>query len=225
MHKPFKKPDLHAPRKRQQVKDFLAYPHKDPYGFFARLKQQNPQLEKYTNKEIGGWITSFNKQMADDVANTRHGVTLPQGLGKVLTGICKPTEVTASNNIDYATSQKLGFQVRYRNGNTDGFLAKIYYINNMPRCRFKKYYQCRFKPCRALSRAVSKVMKTDTGYKQYIHFTQRASVAGMFNKTKRQRPDWRKRKLEALEALSNSNYDEFCFDRTIPDINSDSSCS
>jgi hypothetical protein len=56
-------------------------------------------------------------------------------------------------------------------------------------------------------------MKTDTGYKQYIHFTQRASVAGMFNKSKWNIPDWRKRKQEALDALSISNYDEFSFDR------------
>gem|GEM_PF-2156030 len=213
MNKHFNKPNLNAPRHRDQAKDFLAYPNKDPYGFFARLKQQNPELEKYSNREIGGWITAFNKQMADEVANTRHGVILPQGLGKVQTGVCKPTEVTASNNIDYAASQKLGFQVHYSNSHTDGFLAKISYFNNMPRCRFKKYYQCRFKPCRALSRAVSKVMNTDTGYKQYFPFSQRVSATGVFNKTKRQRPDWRKRKQEALEALSNSNYDEFSFDR------------
>ena len=213
MNKPYKKPDLHAPRNRKQVKDFLSRPDKDPFKFFARLKQQNPELKKYTNKEIGGWIMAFNKQMADEVANTRHGVILPQGLGKVQTGVCKPTEVTAANNIDYATSQKLGFQVHYSNSHTDGFLAKIRYFNNMPRCRFKKYHKWRFKPCRALKKAVSTVMKKDTGYKQYFPFSQRVSATGVFNKTKRQRPDWRKRKQEALEALSNSNYDEFCFDR------------
>ncbi len=208
----YKPPDLHAPRSRDKLLDFLAYPAKDPYGFFDRMKQQHPQLEKYSNKQIAGWILVYNKQMAQEVASSRYGVKLPEGLGAVVTGLSEPTEKTASYNIDYATSKRLGMEVTYRNSHTDGYVAKIYYTNNIPGCKFTGHHLWSFKPVRALSRAVSAIMKDEANWKRYIVFTKRFPVAALFNKHWMNKSTRKKVKEQEARAKMLAEYDEFSFD-------------
>ena len=60
-------PDLHAPRHRIKTHDYLAYPEKDVYGFFATMKAQNPNLAKYSNRDIANWIKEYNRALAQEV--------------------------------------------------------------------------------------------------------------------------------------------------------------
>jgi hypothetical protein len=203
-------PNLHAERKRQKIKDFLGYTDKDLYGFFTRLKQQNPQLEKYSNREIAGWIHEAGKLMAGEVVTQRRGVMLP-GLGAVVTGICKPTKKTAMHNLDYQMSQKLGVEFFHRNAHTDGHVGKIYYTNNIPRCKFKNHQQWTFKPCRALSRAVSAAMKIEGNYRNYIRFSKQLPVHKIFSKDKRRKANWRHVKAEKERLSLLAEYNEFDF--------------
>lgn len=212
MKKTYKSPDLHAPRNRLHVKDFTAYPTKDIHGFFARLKEQYPQLQKYSNKEIAGWIKEYGKQMAHEVATNRYGVKLPEGLGVVITGLCKPTEHTANNNIDYATSKKLGVLVPFRNNHTNDYLVKINYTNNIPRCRFTNHHLWTFKPVRVLSRAVSAVMKGDAPSSKYMTFTKELPVSGLFDKTLIARAARKKVKEQEARVKAMAEYDEFAFE-------------
>ncbi|MCF8450215.1 MAG: hypothetical protein K9G49_10135 [Taibaiella sp.] len=212
MDKTFNKPDLNAPRNRSKVKDFIAYPKKDIYGFFSRLKEQNPQLMKYSNKEMAGWIQEYGKQMAHEVATNRYGVKLPEGLGVVITGLCKPTEHTANNNIDYATSKKLGVIVPFRNSHTNDYLVKINYTNNIPRCRFTNHQLWKFKPVRVLSRAVSTVMKGEAPSSKYMTFTKELPVCGLFDKTAIARAAKRKVKEQEAMVKAMAEYDEFAFE-------------
>jgi hypothetical protein len=212
----FLAPDLHSPRNRDKIKDYIAYPDKDPYKFFARLKVQYPQLQQYTNRQISDWIHDYNKQMANEVASNRYGVKLPERLGAVVTGLCKPTQRTASFNIDYSTSGRLGTAVPHRNGNTNGYLAKVYYTNDIPRCRFQGHRQWIFKPVRALSRAVSAIMKEEATYSRYIVFTGQLPVSALFNKrwnikSISRRVKKQKKEQEAwIKAMA--EYDELRFD-------------
>ncbi len=212
MNKTYNSPDLNAPRNRSKLKDFLAYPKDDFYGFFSRLKEQNPQLTKYSNKEIAGCIKEYNKQMAHEVATSRYGVKLPEGLGAVVTGLCTPTEFTIRHNIDYATSMRLGVAVPYRNHHTNDYVAKIYYINDIPRCRFTNHRIWAFKPVRALSRAVSAIMKGEAASGKYIVFKKSLPVSSLFDKR------WNiksiRRKAKQQEAIDKwlANYDEFSID-------------
>lgn len=216
MKKTYKEPNLNSPRERNMPKDYLSYPQKDPAGFFDKIKQQHPQLQKYTNKEIAGWIQEYNKQMATEVATSRKGLLLPEGLGAVVTGLCKPTSKTASYNIDYRTSGRIGIAVPYRNHHTNDYLAKISYTNNIPRCRFTNHQIWTFKPVRALSRAVSAMMKNEAAYNRYIVFTKEIPVSGLFNKTwnsksiRRQVKKQEKEQEARLKAMA--EYDEFSFD-------------
>lgn len=205
----YKAPNLHAPRTRDIARDFLSYPAKDYYGFFARLKEQHPQLAKYSNQKIALWITAYNKAMAKAVVENRDGVQLPERIGYVVTGICKPTPTTASNNIDFAASKRLGANVHYRNAHTNGYIAKIYYTNNVPRCRFTNHNLWTFKPVRALTRAVSAVMKENAGYTKYPRFTKKYTVSAYYDKTKLARCAKRKEKLQKARAKKLAEYDVF----------------
>lgn len=109
----FKSPDLHAPRNRKPAVNLLAYPNNDPYGFFAKMKKDHPDLRQFTNREIAGWLKNYLTLLAHEVIDNRHGVRLPGGLGAVIVGLTKPAENTARYNIDFATSKRLGLQVPY----------------------------------------------------------------------------------------------------------------
>ena len=214
----YKKPDLHVPRNRPKPVDILAYPQKDPYGFFAKLKKRHPNLEIYTNREIAILIEECNKLMADEVATSWDGVMLPEGLGFVITGLSKLPERIACNNIDYATSNELGIKVPYQNHHSNGYVAKVMYTNNIPGHRFINHGLWTFKPCRNLQRAVSAEMKNGRSNWHKI-FTKYFTVTSLFRKQKVPKPSWRTIKKEReykkmLEDRANmlAGHDEFKFD-------------
>jgi len=206
--KKFNNPDLHAPRCREMIKDILSYPNYDPYRYFARMKEQYPQMKQYSNRQIALWIEDYNKQMAHEVASSRNGVMLPEGLGYVVVGNCKLTEVTAKHNIDYAASSKYGVIINHSNYHCEGYVATIQYYNNIPRQRFKNHELYDFKPCRALSRAVSAEFKAGK-YNHFIPLSKWSRVANRFHKFKFRKPSWREKKIERERKEAWANYDEF----------------
>ncbi len=211
MYKPFKSPDLNAPRKRKKAINLIAYPDEDRYGFFAAAKEQYPSLAELTNKQIAEVIKAFLIHYADEVVNNRYGVRLPGKLGAVIVGLSKPSQKTRANNIDYAASRELGIQVSHRNGNTDGYIAKINYFSNVPRDRLPFHHRIRFKACRKLKRAVSAVMKTSNP-NRYIFFSKSTPVRYLFRK--RHKPPMDKSPAIPHAVLNKipADYDEFRFD-------------
>lgn len=181
--KQFKAPDLHAPRARKKPPDLLSDPQKDPTGFFAKMKQMHPHMQQYTNKQIAGWIEEHNKLLAQEIIDNRMGIKLPFGLGRIITGICKLTDKTARQNIDYKTSKSIGVQVPYNNAHSFGYIAKVYHTAYLYRCKFKNHRLWHFKPCRKLSRAVSAVVNNGD-FKKYIYFTKDFTPAKLFSKPK-----------------------------------------
>lgn len=208
--KPFNAPDLHASRNRTPAINFLAYPNKDPYGFFAQMKTDHPDLQQFTNREIAGWLKAYMKLLAQQVIDNRKGVRLPGGLGAVIVGLNKPTGTTERCNIDYNASKQYGFVVAHYNWHTNGYIAKIYYYGNIPRHRLQFHHLIRFKPCRKLQRTVAAVMKNE-GYKKYIFFTS-SSVREMFRKRKLPKAYRMLLKQEAAMKQFLADYDEFRFD-------------
>jgi hypothetical protein len=213
--KPFKAPDLHASRNRNGAPDCLSYPKQDIYGYFTRLKQQHPQMAKYSNSQIAGWIQDFGILMANEVATNRDGVMLPEGLGQVVVVACKVSEMTASNNIDYATSGKLGVVVHHQNDHSAGYVAKIKYYNDIPRQRFTNHQLWDFKPCRALKKAVvADFMKGN--FNRHMSVSNRYRMADIFRKPKPFKPSWRQLKADKeaqeLQRYIREEYDEFAFD-------------
>lgn len=178
----YKKPDLKAKRNREKVKDYLAYPDKDPFGFFARMKEQYPQLAIYSNREIAKWITMYNEAMVElAVTDGWDGIVLPQDLGFVIVTSCKVPEETAARNIDHATSAKVGMPVAYRNAHSSRYVGKIRYYNDIPRHRFLKHKLWTFKPCRKFKRAVSARFK-EGRHNEYKQFSKSFRISDIFRK-------------------------------------------
>lgn len=199
--KQFIAPDLHAPRRRVKAIDLLAYPEKDKHGFFAALKTQHPNLQVYTNREIANWIKECNRAFAQEVVSNRQGVKLPEGLGGVVTGLCKLTAKTANNNIDYITSKRLGVVIPHRNLHTDGYTAKVYHVSKITRCKFK--------PCRSLSRAVSSAVKAEGSCSRYIVFPTKQHATELFHKPKISRPSRKEVRNEESKKRLLDSHDEF----------------
>ena len=207
----YKKPDLHAPRNRNKVKDFLAYPAKDTHGFFARLKDQHPDLRKYTNREIAVLIEECNKLMAHEVATSWDGVILPEGLGCVVVGAVRISQDAARHNIDYNASKKTGQIVTHRNDHTDGYVAVIKYTNDIPRQKFINHKQWTFKPCRKLKREVAAEFKKGN-FNRYRHFSKWYRASDVFRKRKTHKPTLSEVKAENERIKQLQAYDEFSFD-------------
>lgn len=209
---PFKAPDLHSNRKRNDGINLIAYPDEDRHGYFAAAKEQYPSLAGLTNKQIADVIKAFLKHYADEVVNNRHGVTLPGRLGAVITGVSYLSTETARYNVDYNTSKKLGYVVRHMNSHTNELLAKIYYSANTYGCKLKSY-RVKFKPCRKLQRAVSAVMKTEGKSRWYMQTHPKCCITNIFRKAKIPKQTWRQKKAERAELerqwYLKHQYDEF----------------
>jgi hypothetical protein len=209
--KQFKGPDLQAKRKREMPPDFLSHPKKDLHGFFARLKQQHPQLVKYSNREIAGWINQYNEALADQVVkDSWNGVMLPEDLGHVIVSACKVPEETALRNIDFNASKHYGVVLHHGNIHSNGYVAKINYFNDIPWHRFKNHHLWTFKPCRKLQRAVAAEFKK--GKKNWYRiFTKWSRISYLFHKRKPPKPSWRELKAEKERNKIMDGYNELDF--------------
>ena len=207
MKRPYKKPDLHAPRNRNIPPDYLAYPKEDRHGYFTRLKQQYPHMAKYSNSQIAGWIEDYNKQMAHEIVTNPKGLILPEGLGFIVVTARVIPKGIANNNIDFAASNKAGVVVTHNNYHSAQYVADIKYTNNIRRYKFTNHQYWTFKPIRALKRAVSSEFKRGQIFK-YLLYTKWHRISDIFHKHKAPRPDWRAIKRENFL----KTYDEFAFD-------------
>ena len=197
----FKKADPKAPRFRPENFDIL---NRDNRKFYADMKKQYPQLTKYRNSDIANCIKLFNVRIASEVVRNRNGVKLPDGLGIVVVGACKVSEVYKP---DYNVSDKLGVSVPYQNAHSDSYIAQIKYTNELDQHMFDNHDLWMFDPCRNLMRAVSAEFKAGN-HTRYIVFDTYEHIAHLFRKTKIHKDDGSadRKKTKRLE-----EYDEFAF--------------
>ena len=208
----YKKPDLKASRKRIRRKDYLAYPQRDQYRFFARMKETYPQLAQYDNREIAKWITMYNEALADlAVMDGWDGVMLPQDLGFVIVTSCKIPEGSAALNFDFAASNKNGKATPHRNAHSNRYVAKIRYYNNIPRHRFPNHHLWTFKPCRKFQRSVSAEFKKGR-YNEYKQFNKSFGIADLFRKNRYRKLSSKVNKQVSDHVQAWNNYDELWID-------------
>lgn len=144
--KPFRKPDLNAPRFRPKKLNILT---KELYEEFIvrHPKYKNIPYEVY--KEI---IYKFNGKIWDQVIENRDGVELPEQLGYVFIGTC-PRKI--SDNPDYFKSKEYGVKVQNQNWESDQYVAKIFYTNFEVKYRFRFHHMWGFSAVRDFRRSVS----------------------------------------------------------------------
>lgn len=154
----FRKPDLNKPRYRA--------PRKNAHDrdFLKALFEKYPHLKKYKRGDITKIIRNFNKEkIVDTVINTREGVDLSQGIGRLFIGSC---HVVQKENVDFGKSIKYGIKVMHKNWTTDGQLGKIFYTNTNVKYRIEDSTLWIFKPAREFKRLVAKMFPEN--WKMYV---------------------------------------------------------
>jgi len=154
----FRKPDLHKPRYRAPRKNV----HDEE--FIKLLQEKQPEFKKVKTRDIIDIIRRFNKEkIVDTVINTREGVDLTQGIGRLFIGSCSAVK---KENVDFGKSIKYGMKVMHKNWVTDGQLGKIFYTNTTVKCKIEDNTLWIFKPARLFKRKVAKLFPEN--WKMYI---------------------------------------------------------
>jgi hypothetical protein len=143
----FKKPNLNASRYRPEVYSIM---NKE---FFDSFKKKYPKYKNLDNKDIRKIIKSFNEFIYNTVIENRDGVELPEAVGWLFIGTCQSP---ASENIDFAKSNKYGVAVSNKNWETDGKLAKIFFTNYALKHKMRNREFWSFTACREFKRSVAK---------------------------------------------------------------------
>lgn len=193
--RPFKKPDLNAPRYRPTK---LNLTNVDTYTKFI---SENPKYAHITLAEFKNIISTFNGAIWESVINERDGVELPEQLGYLFIGTCPRQK---KENIDYKKSEHYGFAVQNQNWESDQYLAKIFYTNFETKYRFKHHDLWGFTALRDFKRSVAQTYPAK--WKMYVVVDNLVKVSRIFRQEKYKY----ELKLETTDLLK--NYDEFNLD-------------
>jgi hypothetical protein len=165
----FKEPNLNAPRYRPKIITLL---NKKTYNEFKEMYPMFANIEDSVLKEI---IKIFNKKIWQGVIEHRDGVELPNSLGYLFIGTCKPAKTV---NTNYALSKKYGKVIQNHNWETDGNLGKIFYTNYTSKYRFKNRDLWRFQAHRDFKRTVAKTYPEQ--WTKYIFMNKKKKVSHLY---------------------------------------------
>jgi hypothetical protein len=148
MIKEFRKPDLKAPRCRQQIHTVLNN------KFIEEFTTKHPKYKDLKMSDIRKILNTFHGKLWDHALHNRDGVELPDSLGFVFIGTCFSPK---KYNTDFGGSIKNEVTLRHRNFESDNFLAKIFYTNYANKYKFKNRELWNFSAIRDFKRGVAKV--------------------------------------------------------------------
>lgn len=114
----FNKPNSAGPRYRQE--NFNAINEE----LLDIIKKKYPEYASLTLTQIREIVKAFNTQVCNTVIEERYGVELPERLGLVFIGTCKPRKKA---NPNYRLSAEYRRMVENRNWESDNNLAKIFF--------------------------------------------------------------------------------------------------
>ena len=194
MSKPFRKPDLNAPRFRAKRLKLLNA------EFYKAFRKDNPKFAYLTDKEIKEIIDGVNGRLWQTVIDQRDGVELPEQLGYVFIGSCPAKKV----NKDYKTSGELQQLIQHRNWESDNYLAKIFYTNYGSKYRFAFSKLWGLKPVRQFSRSVGQTYPDQ--YLKYLVVDDNKHINDLFKRKAY------KMYREKIEDEMMKEYDEFDLD-------------
>lgn len=181
MAKPFKKPDLNAPRFRPKK---LNLTNADMHeAFLAAHPKHQVSLSEF--KEV---ISVFNGKIWQNVIERRDGVELPEQLGFLFIGSCPRKK---GENTNYKQSAEYGVKIQNRNWESDQFTAKIFYTNFETKYRFKHHELWGFEGLRDFKRTVAKTYPVE--WKKYVQVDNLIRISLLFRKQKFK--DFKKKKL------------------------------
>ena len=179
--KPFKKPDLNAPRHRPKKFNLT---NKEVYNEFLNLYPKYKGTDYNVLKNI---ISKFNQSIWEEAISNRDGIELPEQLGFIFIGTCDPSEHLV--------------EITNRNWESDQYLAKIFYTNYETKYRFKFHDLWCFSATRVFKRTVAKEYPKE--WKKYIKVANVLKISRLFRK------ESTKMKLNEMDESNMKNYNEF----------------
>lgn len=195
MAKPYKKPDLKAPRFRPNK---LTLSNKDFYESFIREHRQ--YANQVTLDQFKEVFKTFNGLIWQTVVEERDGVELPEQLGYIFIGTCPRKK----SNVDFKKSEHYGYVVQNQNWESDHYVAKIFYTNFETKYRFRHHDMWSFSALRDFKRTVAKTYPTE--WKKYVVVDNMVRISRMFRKQ-----SYKQMKVaETVNLLE--TYDEFNLD-------------
>ena len=171
MIKEFRKPDLKAPRCRQQIHTVLNN------KFIEEFTTKHPKYKDLKMSDIRKILNTFHGKLWDHALHNRDGVELPEHLGYIFIGTCSSPKVY---NTDFGKSIKNN-DIRYRlkNFESDNYLAKIFYTNFSTKYKFKNRMLWRFTAVRDFKSSVSKVYPDN--WKKYVQVENGKNISKYLN--------------------------------------------
>lgn len=196
MSRPYKKVDKTAPRFRPSSATLLTS------EFYNRFYKKHPEYRKYSKAVLKTVIKTFNGFLQQGVIDNRDGVELPESLGYVFLGSCKPP---IKENLNHQKSGELGVPVVNRNLNSDSYLAKLFYTNYEQKYRFKNRDLWKFKGCRKFTNSVSEAYVEK--WPNYIVVENYVKISSLYRESKIHEKRMRKRTTPVPD-----DYNEFHLD-------------
>jgi hypothetical protein len=191
-----KQPDLNAPRFRPIRTSTLGK------QFFKRFRKKHPQYKNKNDVELRKIVDEFNTLIWSETIKNRDGVELPENLGYLFVGTCMP--VVRKKNIDFSKSIKYNTKLKFKNFESDSYIAKIFYTNYASKYKFKNREVWQFKGDRNFTRTVSATYPEN--WKMYIQVENFQKINKFYQKSKSR--DYFAKKLE----IDLRDYNEFDMD-------------
>lgn len=170
----YNQPDRTAPRFRKTRLTLLSP------SFYSAFKKKYPQYEDIPNSKLGDIISAFDGLLWDSAVNSRDGVELPEGMGYIFVGTCPSPKKL---NIDAKKSYETGVVIRYRNFDSDNYLAKICYTNYASKYKFQHREVWKFIAARPFKKAVSEAYKKN--WRMYLQIDNFARISRAFTQYKK----------------------------------------
>jgi hypothetical protein len=187
-----KKPNLKAPRYRQVVTATL---NKEYYaGLRSRIN-----VGVLSDDELRKVVLTFNETCWNTVIGNRDGIELPVQLGNIF--ICS-TLCKEDKNLDFKKSQTLESAIIHKNWETDGRVAKIFYVNKLLKNQFANSDLWGLTATRIFKRTVAKTYPSQ--WKKYIELDKIQNVSTLFRKNFVQ--------IDHQKEINIENYNEFDLD-------------
>lgn len=193
MAKPYKKPDLNAPRYRPKKLNLTNI------DFYNKFIEDNPKHASLTLEQFKNIIKTFNGYIWNTAVKERDGIELPEQLGYIFIGSCPRKK----SNVDFKKSEHFGVVLQNQNWESDQYIAKIFYTNYETKYRFKNHELWGFKGLRDFTRTVGATYPKE--WKKYLVVDNLMKVSRIFRKEKFKDS----KKIETISLLE--NYDEFNF--------------
>lgn len=196
MNSAIKKADLKAPRFRRTRTMLLGMK-----GFLDEFIKEHPKYKDLKSQDFRKYIGAFHNEIWRTVLATRDGVELPENLGYLFLGTCKPPK---KRGTDHKASQVYNALIKHRNFESDNHLAKIFYTNYASKYKLSQRQLWKFEAHRDFKRAVPEYYRQN--WKIYLQVENYKMINKQFKKV------LVREKLEKLTELSLENYNEFDLD-------------